>query len=201
MAPSSPTHRGYVKTQTVIFAVFLAFIVGFFAGIVLTIHKSGSGMPVNPDTNAAMEAARQRAGQIADLETLTRKNPKDAEAWTRLGHLYFDDDQFEKAIVAYRKSLEIHPENADIWTDLGVMYRRSRQPEEAIRCFDRAIAIDARHEIARFNKGVVLIHDLNKVQEGLQTWKDLLKINPAVKAPNGQSVEELVRQFSSKKEP
>jgi cytochrome c-type biogenesis protein CcmH/NrfG len=133
--------------------------------------------------------------QIAQLEALTEKNPQDGEAWTRLGHAYFDDDRPDKAITAYHRSLEIRPDNADVWTDLGVMYRRNRQPEEAIKAFERALQINPEHEIAWFNKGVVLIHDLKQMDAGLQAWKALLEINPMAMAPNGQTVEELVRHF------
>lgn len=197
MVDNKKAKKGYVRTQTVVMAVFLAFAAGFFSGIVLTIFKSGGTRPQSVDANtaAAMEESRQRKEQIAQLETLTEQNPQDAEAWTRLGHAYFDENRPEKAIAAYRKSLAIRPGNADVWTDLGVMYRRNRQPEEAIQAFDRALRINPEHEIAWFNKGVVLIHDLKKMDAGLQAWEALLEINPIAKAPNGQTVEELIRHF------
>ncbi|MCF8079797.1 MAG: tetratricopeptide repeat protein [Desulfobacterales bacterium] len=197
MVDKGKAKKGYVKTQTVVMAVFLAFAAGFFSGIVLTIFKSGGTRPqaVDAKTAAAMDEARQRKEQIVQLETLTEQNPQDAEAWTRLGHAYFDDDHPEKAIAAYRKSLAIRPGNADVWTDLGVMYRRNRQPDEAIQAFERAVQINPEHEIAWFNKGVVLIHDLEKMNAGLQAWRAVLDINPMARAPNGQTVEELVRHF------
>ena len=197
MAESKTMKKGYVKTQTVVLVVFLAFVAGFFSGIVLTIFKSGGMRPqgVDAETAAAMEAARERKEQIARLKALTEKNPGDAEAWTRLGHAYFDDDKPAKAIEAYRRVLELRPDNADIWTDLGVMYRRNQQPGEAVRAFDRAIGLDPEHEIAWFNKGVVLIHDLKQVEAGLEAWEALLDVNPMAKAPNGQTVEELINHF------
>ncbi len=198
MTEQKPAKNGYVKTQTLVFAVFLAFAAGFFAGIVLTILKTGGTVPTGVDAGTAqqMEEARQRKQQIAQLEQLTQKNPQDAEAWTRLGHTYFDDNQPAKAITAYNHALKLHPDNADVWTDLGVMYRRNGEPKEAVRAFDRAIKIDPKHEIARFNKGIVLIHDLRDVEGGIRSWKKLLEINPTARAPNGQTVEELVRHFS-----
>ena len=80
------------------------------------------------------------------------------------------------------------------------MYRRNRQPEEAIRAFERAIEIAPKHEIARFNRGIVLIHDLSKLDEGIQSWKDLVDINPMARAPNGQTVDELIRQLEAQKQ-
>ena len=77
------------------------------------------------------------------------------------------------------------------------MYRRSGAPEKAIASFDKAIAIDPNHEVSRFNKGIVLLHDLKDTERALQAWESLLEINPLAMAPNGQSVDELIKRFKS----
>jgi tetratricopeptide (TPR) repeat protein len=79
------------------------------------------------------------------------------------------------------------------------MYRRNDQPEEAVQAFDKAIEIDPKHEIARFNKGIVLIHDLSDFDAGIRAWKELVDINPMARAPNGQTVDELIRQLEAQK--
>ena len=99
--------------------------------------------------------------------------------------------------MAYKKYIEIYPQNADVWTDMGVMYRRNRQPAEALKAFDKAIEINPRHEISRFNKGVVLLHDLKDHQSAIRAWEELLKINPVAMAPNGQSVDQLIVQLKN----
>jgi tetratricopeptide (TPR) repeat protein len=110
----------------------------------------------------------------------------------QLGHQYFDADQPDKAISAYEKALAIGPQSADIWTDLGVMYRRTGNPQKAVEAFDHAMQIDPGHEISRFNKGIVLFHDLEDAQGALDAWESLLAINPSAKSAAGQSVRELV---------
>jgi len=50
-------------------------------------------------------------------------------------------------------------------------------------------------ETSYFNKGVVLMHDLNDSAGALKAWEGLLKINPMAKAPNGQLVMELVEKL------
>jgi tetratricopeptide (TPR) repeat protein len=68
-------------------------------------------------------------------------------------------------------------------------------PTEAIKAFDKAIEIDPRHEIARFNKGVVFLHDLKNFNGAIRTWEELLRINPSARAPGGQPLKELVAQL------
>jgi tetratricopeptide (TPR) repeat protein len=81
------------------------------------------------------------------------------------------------------------------------MYRRAGRPEDAVREFDRAIAIDPKLENPRFNKGVVLLHDLNDREGAIRAWEGLLNINPLAKAPNGQSVDELITHYREHETP
>jgi cytochrome c-type biogenesis protein CcmH/NrfG len=133
--------------------------------------------------------------RIAALEQETQANPNNANTWTELGNAYFDSDQYEKAISAYKKSLEIEPNNPNIWTDMGVMYRRSGKPEEAIKAFDSAIFVDSKHEVSRMNKGIVLLHDLKDFDGAIRAWEGLLEVNPIAMAPNGISIDEMVVQL------
>lgn len=126
--------------------------------------------------------------EIREVEAYLENHPGDADAWTKLGNLFFDSDQFENSITAYQKSLKISPGNKNVMTDMGVMYRRINQPEKAVDIFDRVIEQDPLFETARFNKGVVLIHDLNDIQGGIRAWEDLVSINPLAMAPNGEAV-------------
>ncbi|CAB5144361.1 hypothetical protein D3OALGB2SA_4417 [Olavius algarvensis associated proteobacterium Delta 3] len=197
MATHNVQKTGYVKTQTLLFAVFVSFFVGFFAGIVLTILKTdqmptAAQQPANPQQRQEAHATR-----ILQLEQETSANPKNTAAWIQLGHLYFDTEQYTEAIRTYRVALEQEPDNADVWTDLGVMYRRTKQPEEAIKAFDQALKVDPRHKIAMYNKGIVLIHDLKDNKADVESWSRLVAIDPQASAPNGVPVSTLIREYSA----
>jgi tetratricopeptide (TPR) repeat protein len=75
------------------------------------------------------------------------------------------------------------------------MYRRSGNPNEAVKAFDEAIRIDPKHEVSRFNKGIVLMHDLKDPEGAIQAWEELLKINPLAMGPGGRTVDELVTGY------
>ena len=74
------------------------------------------------------------------------------------------------------------------------MYRRNGDPAKAVQCFDRALAINDRHEVALFNKGIVLMHDINDTEGALKAWERLVEINPNAQTPNGQSVQSMIDQ-------
>ncbi len=198
MAKKQKTDEGqYIRKETFYMVTLLALAVGFFGGVVFAVFKSDSRAPVGsvPQQMGTPAPAPGASDRIAALEREAQANPGNANAWTELGNAYFDSNQYEASISAYRKSLEIDPGNPNVWTDMGVMYRRSGKPEEAIKAFDQAIAADPRHEVSRMNKGIVLLHDLNDFNGAIEAWDGLLEINPIAMAPNGVSIDQMVTQL------
>jgi len=201
---TQPDTRGLVKKETALLFAVLTLAVGFFGGVMFGIYRSApafSGRSMPPAAAPPGQASADLSDKIAALEKEAAANPTNAAAWRVLGNNYFDSDQFEKAIEAYRKSLELEPNNADVWTDLGVMYRRSGKPEEAIKAFDTATSVDPTHEVSRYNKGVVLLHDLNDAEGAIRAWEGLIEVNPLAMSPTGSSVDQMVQQMKQQPAP
>ncbi len=188
-----PNLKACVRKETALLIALLALAVGFFGGVFFGVYKSGPSVAGVPGGGPAMK--RDFSAEIAALEKRTRDEPANAGAWVDLGNLYFDADQYEKSIQAYRTALELKPDNADVWTDMGVMQRKAGRSEEAVKAFDQAIAVNPKHEISRLNKGIVLLHDLQNPQGALQAWEGLLEINPTASFPGGMSVDQMIQQL------
>ncbi len=197
MAKSGPGGGHYVKRQTLTTSVAIALMVGFAAGLVYGVYKSGPQLPAGAP--GAVNPSDGRAAMLARLEEQVRANPKDVEAWIQIGHINFDKQEHQAAITAYEKALAINPANAPVLTDLGIMYRRTGKPEEAIRRFDAAIAVDPKLENPRYNKGIVLMHDMDDRDGAIAAWEELLEVNPTAMAPNGQSVDQMVTEFKKQR--
>ncbi len=187
----------YLKKETLGITVIVIFVAGFLAGVIFGVYQSEPTVKVvenrRPQGQTGMaNLSPDQARTILSLEKEVAANPGNGEAWTHLGHIYFDSGMAKKAIRAYEKSIEITPNNANVWTDLGVMYRRNGESKKALDAFTRAASIDPAHEQSRFNKGIVLLYDLKDKKGARKAWEELLKINPAALAPNGQSVRQLL---------
>lgn len=183
--------QGYLKTQTAIIFICIAFVLGLFSGVLLTILKTEKKSP-----NHSVEKHESDAKKTEQsLKSEATRNPQNASIWTQLGNIYFDSGQYEKAINAYEKSIKVNPHNPNVLTDLGVMHRRSRNPEKAIHFFDKAIAADPKHEMSRLNKGIVLMHDLKDREAAIKAWEELLEVNPLAMASKEQSVDEMLRHY------
>jgi cytochrome c-type biogenesis protein CcmH/NrfG len=179
-----------LKKSAIIFAA-CTFVFGFIAGVGFTVYKANS--PSSNTANKGQEIDYTQRAKLLEAEVM--KNQGNAAAWIQLGHVYFDTDQYQKAIDAYTKALELEPKNADVLTDLGIMYRRNGQPQEAIKNFDQAVAADPKHETARFNKGIVLMHDLKDQNGAIKIWEELLEVNPLAMAGKDQSVDQLIKHY------
>lgn len=190
-------NQATVSKQTLYLSVLVVFIAGFVCGVVFTVMKSDPATTVANNSAQQPAQSQQEAQAIVNLEAEVTANPDNYNAWTQLGHLYFDSNQVSKAIGAYTKSLELHSGNANLWTDLGVMYRRSGDPQKALETFDKAMSMDSSHAPSRFNKGIVLHFDLGKTEEAIKSWQSVLAINPDYQTANGMPLTDLIAQVQA----
>ncbi len=154
---------------------------------------SGTGTSSTP-------AQTQETGLAAKITTYTQHvamNPQDVNAWITLGNLYFDTNQPAKSIEAYSRALELNPDNPNVWTDMGVMHRSLGEFQKALDAFAKAIAANPRHETARMNTGVVLLHDLGDKEGAIQAWRELLRINPQAVNANGTPIADMLREMTA----
>ena len=204
MGKKKNTSEKLYKFETLAISVCVAMAFGFMAGAAFTIYKLDTSEsvsrtpPASSGVSAAMDPGKE--SRIVMLEKVVKEKPEDGATWKVLGDLYFDTKRHEEAIAAYEKSLAIIPNDPNVLTDLGVMYRRTDNSKKALESFDRAITADPKHETARFNKGIVLLHDLKDEKGAIAAWRGLLEVNPLAMAPNGQSVDELIKHFEEHEE-
>lgn len=192
-----------VKKETLYIVALVAFVLGFIGGVVFSAVKS------TPVADGSAQSAGQAAGQapqqqdlsaaIAELEQLVAREPDNYEAWVRLGNNYFDTNQSAKAIVAYDKALAINSASPDVWTDLGIMYRRTGQFDRALESFDEAARRDPAHLMSRFNKGIVLLNDLQNTDGAIAAWQEVLTIDPNVTLQDGKKLSDWVAELKAGK--
>lgn len=199
MAGTSKTIKGYVKTETMMLFLFIAIGIGFFGGVVFSAWRSDGEMPVPTESNQRAMAkppmSMEQRQKLDALRKATQTTPENVQAWTQLGHFYFDSGESDKAIDAYVRSLELDSNRPEVWIDLGVMYRRAGDPKKAIQSFEKALSFNQRHEVALFNLGVVQMHDLKDAKAALASWERLVEINPQAKTPSGQLVKSLLAEL------
>ncbi len=133
------------------------------------------------------EAARPPAGEAVNLsdvgaienyKEILRRDPNNLQALINIGNLYFDTGQDRLAIEQYRRALSLDPRNVNVRTDMAICYRRTGDPDKAIDELKKGISIDPKHPQARYNLGVILIHDKHDIEGGIRAWEGLLENVP-----------------------
>ncbi|MDP2847504.1 MAG: tetratricopeptide repeat protein [Humidesulfovibrio sp.] len=184
--------------------IVAALAVGFFLGSISMELRQPAQMPMQTMSQPAAQMPGQKGdghdhtaelAHIGELEIATAQKPGDQAQWIELGNLYFDTHQARKSIAAYEKAIALGPVSADVWTDLGIMHREAGEPKKALEIFDTALKLDARHENALYNKGVVLLHDVQDRTAAVATWEKLLQVNPAAKNPEGRALRGMVDEL------
>ena len=66
--------------------------------------------------------------------------------------------------------------------------------------FDKVIQLDPNFEPARFNKGIVLLHDLNDFENGVKAWEELVRINPMAMTSTGETVSDMVKRIKQNRQ-
>ena len=192
---------GTVTRQALYMAILVSVTVGFILGAAYTSFKladdpAGTHAPSAPAPGAGGQpSGPDLDARISEIEKFLELNPEDANVWAELGHLYFDTHRFEEAIEAYQRSLAIEPDNPAVLTDLGVMYRRSGDSKKAVQTFDQAVAASPGFETALFNKGVVLMADLNDLAGAMAAWEELVRVNPDATTAGGEKVADIIERM------
>jgi len=167
----------------------IGLVVGLFVGY--QIGSSGpsspaaSAMPGMPPLPPQMPPAPPPGGgadalaRIATLQSIVARDPKNVQAWVRLGNDFFDTHQPQKAVEAYGRALELQPNDPNVLTDQGVMYRDVGQYDKAIVNFQKANKVDPSHLQSLFNLGVVYAFDLKDRAKAEAAWNRILQIAPA----------------------
>jgi tetratricopeptide (TPR) repeat protein len=86
--------------------------------------------------------ARKKFDQAVDfLKQVLDTDPKDFQAWTALGTIYFADKKFDDAEAAYLKAIEVHPTSPRAQLNLGRVRSSQKKYEEAVEPLTKAVEL------------------------------------------------------------
>jgi cytochrome c-type biogenesis protein CcmH/NrfG len=139
----------------------------------------GAGQLPGIGTQQQSGASPETLAQAAQpLLAKLQANPKDFNALTQLGNLYYDGQAYPQAIEYYTQALVIDPKNPDVITDLGTAYWYTGNPDKAIDQFQKSLSIRPNHPGTLFNLGIVKWQGKKDPTGAVVAWEQLLKSNP-----------------------
>jgi cytochrome c-type biogenesis protein CcmH/NrfG len=188
--PSTAWTSGQVYTLAVICLV---------CGILLGYLFRGSS-PAGPapsvaaaaPATAAMPSVAETAAPLLDA---VKRDPGNFDALTKLGNLYYDQQQYQQAVEYYGKALEVRPDTIPVRSDMGTAYWYLGDAKRAVEEFDKVLKLDPKHPQTLFNLGIVKWKGLKDSKGAAATWKKMLELNPDY--PQKAQVEALIKHAES----
>jgi tetratricopeptide (TPR) repeat protein len=151
--------------------------------------KPAYQFPTGP-TGPVQSVPIQMQDQVKILKEAVKNDPKNVDAWIKLGNILMDTSRFHEAIDAYQNALKLDPKNVDVRVDMGTCYRNIGKPDIAVKEYRKALEYNPNHLFGHKNLGVVLAFDLNDRAQAIKEFEKYLQL-----APNAPDALEIRREI------
>lgn len=160
----------------------LLFACLIFSGFILLVDALPSSASVTEKNSIKSGIENYKKGlyskAIRDLNAGLLESPSpSAEAHYYLGASLNKVGQFEQAIEAFKKALEIKPDYSQVFMDLGIAYHNRKNYSEALSNFNKAIYADPGNGAALFFQGLAL-QGLKKVDQAINSFNTAGSMDP-----------------------
>lgn len=168
--PIAVPSPGPGKKRTRLFAAGVAAAAALLAGgaaLYATVDFKPSSEAAGPSGNLAASSAEQ-------LEKELKGAPTQA-GYRRLANLRFAAGQYDKAVAADQRAIELGADDAVIWSEFGeamVMAGDGSVPPQALGAFTNAISRDPTDARARYYIGLAQAQ-IGNLRQAVAIWRDL----------------------------
>ena len=95
-----------------------------------------------------------------------------------MGDLYFDEEDYDKALTNYTKSIELDPQNHYVFNKLATCLWQKDFVEEAIISYRHAIDLNPEYDAAYNNLGAVYLDGKQMYHEAKDCFMTAIEKNP-----------------------
>ena len=121
------------------------------------------------------------SGQLTIVERTCQKllqaYPQSIIVINVLGAALQELGQFEEAVQAFDRAIQLNPDNAEAHSNRGVALQRQGRLEEAVQSIDRAIQLNPDYAEAYSNRGVAL-QELGQLNEAVVCYERAIQLKP-----------------------
>ena len=111
------------------------------------------------------------------LEIVAKSSPEETEIHALLASIYNRQRNYERAISAYKKVLELDRNRDDAYYGLGTVYLKMRRFQEAISPLQKAVELNLDHKNAYFHIGNVY-EELKEFAKAAEAYENFLNLKP-----------------------
>lgn len=125
--------------------------------------------------------AKKEFGDAVDyyLRALKHKSGREAVIWNKLGIAYQQQQNYDAAREAYKKSIRYQKDFAQAWNNLGTTFFLQRRAKKSIKYYRRAIKLDDSNASFHLNLGTAYYHR-KKYDKAMKEYRTSLILDPNV---------------------
>jgi len=102
-----------------------------------------------------------------------------AEAYTYLGNIYSEKEQYDSSILMYKNALDFDSIYVDAWVNMGIDYRLTGDLTEAERCYMKAREINQRDPELYVSLGALNIYQ-GDIEKAIENLEFAIELDPTI---------------------
>ncbi|UJF19056.1 hypothetical protein L0B53_05560 [Vibrio sp. SS-MA-C1-2] len=112
---------------------------------------------------------------IKEIQQQLQKDQNNGETWSKLGRAYYDNQQFNSALMSLKQSQELTGERVESLTLMADIYYYQQQNSEQLAktLIDRALTLNPNYSAALQLKAKILMLEGND-KEAIELWSQLI---------------------------
>ena len=170
-------------------------LVGALIGFGVGYFAAGGGRPGGAAPRAAGSDAAA-GDRLAELTKALERDPENPEILMDLGNLYYDREDWDRAVATYEKARRKAPKNPNLLSDLGAAHRNRGEFDLAVAFFQKARQNDAEHWQSLLNLVLVEAFDRRDPKAAQAAFDELKKRYPEV--PQLDKIQEQIASLRPK---
>jgi len=118
-----------------------------------------------------------RKGYEKYLQEIVEAYPRDERALTNLGTYYFAYQEYEKALIYFKRAIEINPEYPTVYNQIGYVYRYLDNYQAAEESFKKYIALIPDNPNP-YDSYAELLLKMGEYDVSMETYQKALELDP-----------------------
>ena len=114
---------------------------------------------------------------VRSFREIIHRYPMEVEAYSRLGHLLFGEEQYAEAIGVLQQGLVIDPDAQDLYNELGAVYSTLGRHDQAIEMRQRYVALAPQEANAHDSLGLAY-QWAGRYREAIEDYQRALALRP-----------------------
>jgi len=127
--------------------------------------------PMDPQQQAQLEKLHQ---EIQHTLEEVKARPGDPDPLKKVGNLYYDMKEFQKAAEFYEQAARLDPKDPGLQVDLATSYWYLQQVDKAVEGLTAVLKKAPNHPQALYNMGIIMLHGRNDLKGAKEYWTRLV---------------------------